>query len=50
MGWGNYLVITKDQDLLTRYIEDALNEDGVSEACRLRPSPGGIYMALMGGD
>ena len=50
MGWGNYLVITKDQDLLTRYIEDALNEDGVSEVCRLRQSPGGIYMALMGGD
>ena len=50
MGWGNYLVITKDQDLLTRYIEDALNEDGVSEVCRLRQSPGGIFMALMGGD
>ena len=50
MGWGNYLVITKDQDRLTRHIEDALKEDGVSEACRLRQSPGGIYMALMGGD
>ena len=36
MGWGNYLVITKDLDLLMRYIEDTLKEDGVSEACRLR--------------
>ena len=50
MGWGNYLVITKDPDLLMRYIEDTLKEDGVSEACRLRQSPDGICMALMGGD
>ena len=50
MGWGNYLVITKDHDLLMGYIEDALKEDGVSEACRLRQSPDGIHMALMGGD
>ena len=51
MGWGNYLIITKDQDLLMRAYGDALKKDGVSKACRLGQSPDGIYhMALMGAD
>ena len=34
MGWGNCRIITKDQDLLMRYIGDALKKDGVSKVCR----------------
>ena len=50
MGWGKYLVISRNEDDLTGCVSDALREGPAVEASFLRPTAAGVYLSTVTSD